>query len=166
MDSLIYSLENFNIHKDPVKFETDLEYVISSFEKINNLDDEWPTLKANYSKLRYLNELIDNFYIPNSEKFLKSVELFMVKLDRITNYYLHEINWKNQEEFINEESLKIEEYLLISLNSNDCIEKLKNLLKGYEILVPIILEFNNEKFLDIIDDQCFLKEFSVKRRRL
>jgi hypothetical protein len=166
MELLINSLENFNIHKDTVKFETDLEYVISSFEKINNLDYEWPTLKANYSKLRYLNELIDNFYIPNSEKFLKSIELFMVKLDRITKYYLQQINWKNQEDSINKESLKIEEYLLISLNSNDCIEKLKNLLKGYEILVPIILEFNNEKFLDIIDDQYFLKEFSVKRRRL
>ena len=167
MDSLINSLENFNIHRDIVKFEMDLDSVISDFKKINNVVDEWEILKSNYSKLRYINELIDNFYVPNSDKFLKSIEIFMNTIDRTTQYYLHEIDWKNQKpDCFTGICLEIEKYFTLSLHSNDCIEKLKNLLKAYDMLIPIVLEFNNEKFVDIIDDQHFLREFSVKKRRL
>jgi len=165
MDSLIKTLESFNIHKNEHQFDIELDSVIDSFENLNNCD-EWITLKSNYSKIRYLNELIDNFYIPNSEKFLKSLDLFMINLDKITSYYLHEISWKSQDPDIQEEAIQIEEFLILSLDSTDCITKIKLVLKAYNILVPIVLEMNDERFADIIDDETFLKEFSVKKRRL
>ena len=165
MDSLIKTLESFNIHKNEQQFNIELDSVIDSFENLNKCD-EWITLKLNYSKIRYLNELIDNFYIPNSEKFLKSLDLFMINLDKITNYYLHEISWKSQDPDIQEDAIQIEEFLILSLNSTDCITKIKLVLKAYNILVPIVLEINDERFADIIDDETFLKEFSVKKRKL
>ena len=96
MDLLIDSLEKFNIHKDHTKFERDLENVIGSFKKLNN---EWEKIKSNYSKLRYINELVDNYYIPNSENFLKSIDLFMNNLDHTIENYIYEIDWKNQKPY-------------------------------------------------------------------
>ena len=90
----------------------------------------------------------------------------MINLDKITNYYLHEISWKCEDPEIQEEAIQIEEFLILSLNSTDCITKIKLVLKAYNILVPIVLEINDERFADIIDDETFLKEFSVKKRKL
>jgi hypothetical protein len=158
MDDFINSFEKFSVNSNKEEFEDSLNDVISKLDKINNIDQEWVELKSNFSKLTYLFNLVDKYYIPESEKFLESLEKFLSVIDKTTVYYLQQIDWKEQ--------IIIKKYFEDSLNTTDCIEKLKILLKGYSLLVPIVEDIRNERCIGAIDDPFFIREFNVKRRRI
>ena len=72
MDELLSSLNKFKISKNENDFNNDLDDVITKFnnQDFHDPNYEWETLCLNFSKLKYLDEIISEFYIPESNKFL------------------------------------------------------------------------------------------------
>lgn len=166
MDQLIYSLDKFKISNDQDQLENDLDKVINMFNEhdVHDVHDEWETLSSNYSKLRYLHDIVTNYYIPESDKFLIALKQFMKQIDKMNTRYIDEINW--YEETDNQEILKIKHGLDLSLFQDDEIAKMNYALDSYKILVPIIEKLRKEKYKDKINDTKFLVEFDYKRRKI
>jgi len=169
MDQLIKGLKKFSLNKNEEDFETLLD---DSICKMCNLmktknDIEWETLKSNYSKLRYLNYIIqmNNLQLDNHNKFMKSLGIFMEYIDTITLHYFKEINWDYDKE-VGDKVMVIKELFEKSLNSNNSIEKMKYVLDAYLQLVPIVEQIRNERVVEIIDDQSFLEKFNLKKAKL
>ena len=165
MDSLINSLETFSLTKDEKSFEDSLDDIIGKL-KNNTLDDpdkEWEDLASNYNKLRYLKELINSFDIL-PEFFMKPLYIFMENIDKMTQYYLSEIDWYHQDHDIHQECIDIQTHLVESLNTNNAIHKLNCVIKAYSALVPLVEEFRRERYNPVITDDEFLKTF--KKRKL
>jgi hypothetical protein len=165
MDKLIETINQFTINETDLSFDHVMEE-LSNLKTID-FDYEWHLITSNYSKLRYLNDIIKNFYIPESDKFLESLTSFMNVLDKTNIYYLETIDfnyYKDQE--INFKAIKIKELLEDSLNKSDPIEKLNLVLKGYDLFVPLAAYFRKEKFIENINDSSFLNEFGLKKINL
>jgi hypothetical protein len=165
MDDLIKILENFNLTNNKQSFEKDLDDVIDKLDNLNN-EDEWIDLKSNYSKLRYLSDLISSITIV--PKFKEILSSFMNQIDKTNQRYLRDITWSYKDEYgclIN--CYEIKDCLEKSLNNNDPINKLKYAVESYDMLVPIVEYVLNQRYVEIIDDQQFLSTFpSIKRRKL
>ena len=153
MDQLLKSLDNFKLGISGI------DDIISEFDNLSTQDNnhEWEMLIANYSKLRYLENM--EFELSGLDSFRR----FMEQIDKVTQRYLREINWNVDFEFI-DESLEIKYNLSNSLNNNNPFKKLKYIIRAYDILVPIVEDFRKEKFVDVIEDLDFIKTF--KKRRL
>jgi hypothetical protein len=158
MESLITVIQNFGITQDEKYLDNSLDVLIKNFSTLSNndADDEWGTLKSNYSKLKYLNELINFYHIPDLTKFKITLGKFMESIDILTQKYLRNITWDGEENEIEETILK---YLEESLNSYDPILKMSKIIKAYSMLVPIIEIMRNEKWRYTIDDREFLNKF-------
>jgi hypothetical protein len=156
MDLLIESIQNFAISQNEQHFDACLDEIIS---RVNNLytadaDFEWYNLRENFSKVKYLNELLNFYNINQTKKLVYLIGIFMESIDRTTKIYLYEINWESYP--------NIESYLLESLNANNPLQKLGAITKAYDLLVPIIESMRNEKVIFEINDQEFLKTFDLK----
>jgi hypothetical protein len=142
-----------------------METVVETFArvKLDDLDfkeeNEWVLLCSNYSKLRYLNEIIDHFYIKSTDRFVYSLGIFMENVTKTNIIYLNQIDWKQSD--LEEECDDIKQFLERSIYTDDCIQKLKLVLRAYRLLVPIVEEYRNEKFVDKID-RVFLDNFKIK----
>ena len=169
MDQLIKGLKKFSLNKNEEDFETLLDDSICKMcnLKMESQDLEWETIKINFSKLRYINYIIqmNNLQLDNHTKFMKSLGIFMSYIDTITLRYFREINWDADKE-VDEKVTVIRESFEKSLNSNNSIEKMKYVLDGYLKLVPIIEKIRNERVVEIIDDQLFLEKFNLKKAKL
>jgi len=167
MDELILSITKFKISNNKSDFENDLDSVINKFnnQSFYNPDYEWNTLCSNYSKLKYLDELIENFYMPESEKFLLSMEKFMEKIDIVNIRYLNDIAWDHQEDD-HDNAQKIKKLLDLSLLEKDPIGKMKICLNAYKLFVIIAEDCRDEEYKPKIYDTSFIKEFSYKRKRI
>jgi hypothetical protein len=166
MDALINSLESFRFTNNKTQFDIDLDNVINKFneQSIPDPNQEWETICSNYSKIKYLDEMIKFFYIPDSEKFLFALNRFTERLDSINLRYLNEISW---ERYPTEQTKEIKRLLDLSYYENDTIGKIGYCLKAYKRLVPIIEDIRNEKYTgDVYEDQEFIEHFNFKRRRL
>ena len=154
MESLIGIIQKFGITQDEMYLDNSLDHLIENFDKLSNndADDEWERLKSNYSKLKYLNELINFYHIPDLTKFKITLGKFMESIDTVTQYYLRNITTWDEEEMI----LK---YLEESLNSYDPILKMGKIIKAYSLLVPEIEIIRNEKWRYNINDRDFLDKF-------
>jgi hypothetical protein len=166
MEELLYSITAFKITNDKDKFQDDLNDVINKFNKQELIDPnyEWETLCSNYSKIKYLDKIIKNYYIPESEKFLLALEKFMDNIDKVNKRYVSEIYWENHKDEL-KESIEIKRLLDLSLEEKDSIAKIKYCLDCYKLFVPIIEEFRNEEFKEKLNED-FIKEFNFKRRKL
>ena len=165
MNDLIKSIKNFSVTDNEEEFESSLDSVINKFQNLETEQNcEWSLLKSNYSKLRYLNHTLEksNLNLKTNNKFLFSLSRFMDYIDKITQIYLQNVNWENQDEF-SIESKNIYKNLTNSLNTGDSIEKMKEVLFAYSILIPIIEDIHGEKYNEIIDDEDFLQEFKKSR---
>jgi len=162
MDDFINSFQVFCINANKEEFEDSLDEICKKMDSMNDIDDEWKTLRTNYSKLKYLSELVEKYYIPESEKFLETLNKFLYKIDFITSYYLSEINWESE---THPNACLIKKYFEDSLQTNDCIHKLKVLLKGYVLLISIVETIRNEKCIEPVNKE-FIQEFNFKRRRM
>jgi len=163
MDSLIDAINNFNILED--KSDEIFDDLIYKMEILDTSDSEieWDIIKSNYSKLRYLNHLIDEYDFPETQKFLKVLSTILDNIDSMTQYYLKELDWASDEN-IKEECVQVKLLFEESLNINLPIKKLKIILSAYDIFIPIIQDFRNERFVEIVDEP-FLENLVKKRKR-
>ena len=164
MDSFIKSLENLSVNKDITSFDKELGNLIYQMDNLET-NDEWNNLTVNYSKLKYIGELVDNWYIQESVKFLEILDKFMVNINMTNQKYLDEINWEEENDY-HEDCLIIKRNLEASIRSTDCIEQLRVTVYAYSLLVPILEEIRNEQYIEQIEDPVFLNDFNVKRRKI
>jgi hypothetical protein len=157
MEELLNCLSNFKLGVSGI------DEIITELDNLSTQDDsyEWDMLIANYSKLRFLQQM--ELELSDSIKLIGSFRRFMEQIDKVTQHYLREINWDDSFEFIDESS-EIKYNLTMSLNNNNPFKKLKYIIRAYDILVPIVEDFRREKFVDQIEDTDFIKTF--KKRRL
>ena len=157
MDLLIESIHRFAITQNENYFDTCLDEIITRVNGLNtsDADFEWHNLRENFSTVKYLNELLNFYNISKNNKLIYLIGIFMDTIDRTTTHYLREINWDTQP--------VIETFLINSLNANDPLQKLGEITKAYQLLVPIIEDLRNEKADFEINDQEFLKTFDLKK---
>jgi hypothetical protein len=167
MDDLIKGLKKFKLNQE--SFDNVLDESICKLCTLKVTPEvvEWEKLKSNYSKLRYLNYILESksINLESHQKFLRALGIFMDYLDSITLIYFREINWKTEKEFV-DQAIIIKEELEKSLNSNDPLKKMKYVLTAYNLLVQIVEKIQNEKFVEFIDDQAFLENFEFKRQKI
>ena len=118
-----------------------------------DLNENWNFLVANYSKLKYLermdSELNENINLINS------LRRFMEQIDKVSQYYLKEINWDRY--------LKIKNNLIDSINHNNPLIKLRYVIQAYDMLVPIVEEIREQKYVEQIEDKDFIQTFKKRR---
>ena len=166
MDDLLSSIQKFKISKNENNFENDLNDVINKFnnQEFHDPNYEWETLCSNFSKLKYLETLITDFYIPESDKFLLALEKFMEKIDDVNKRYILEIYWEDNGSK-HEDALEIKKLLDLSLAEKDSIAKMKYRLNAYKMFVSIAEEYRDEQFKHKLE-KSFTTEFNFKRRRM
>jgi len=167
MDSLLKKLAVFNITRDEEQFDSDIDDIINSLNSnlLEDHDYQWNRLCENFSKLKYLDDIIKNYYIPESDKFLIALDRFMASIEKMNIVYLKEIDWHQNE---HPDCLEIKRLLDISVNENDPLSKLNFCVKAYTLLVPIIEIIRNEKRKEIEETEKikFAEEFKFKRRKM
>jgi hypothetical protein len=156
MDLLIESIHRFAITQNENYFDSCLNEIITRISNIYTADAdfEWYNLRENFSKVKYLNELLNFYNITQNSKLNYLIGIFMESIDRTTQVYLREINWNSQP--------VIEKFLMDSLNAVDPLQKLDAITRAYNLLVPIVEDLRNEKAEFKINDQEFLKTFDLK----
>jgi hypothetical protein len=166
MDELLQSISTFKITNDKEQFEDDLDDVISKFnqQELHDSNYEWENLCLNYSKLKYLDEITKNYYIPESEKFLLALEKFMNTIDNMNKKYVSEIYWEGHKYEL-KEAHEIKRLLDLSLEEKDPIGKMHYCLDCYKLFVSVVEDFRNETYQEKIDTS-FIEEFNFKRRKL
>ena len=157
MDGLIQTLNKFKLGS------VGIDDIIFKLNELSTTDYnyEWDTLIANYSKLKYLKRMEQD--LSCSKDLLNSLNRFMEQIDKVTQYYLREINWFSEPDMLEEGKL-IEEHLTNSLNYNDPFQKMNCVIEAYNILVPIGEDFRREKYIQQIEDSDFIQTF--KKRKL
>jgi len=149
VDALTMSICKFGISQNQEQFDDDIDCLMSKMNQVelspDDVDQQWELLKSNYSKLKYLSELINFYHLPTEGKFSDSLKVFMESIDKKTQIYLKEIDWFNCEPEFKQESAAIKTFLDDSLNQNDPVLKLSSVVKAYEVLVPIIEDMRNEE---------------------
>jgi len=167
MDLLIKTLENVSLSKED--FDDSLDSVLDQFNQIEIHDSqlEWESLKENLSKLRYIDNLIKKVNYKLEGKFLKSVEKFMEKIDKNSIYYLRSIDWTNYEysSYIQDNAPVVREYLENAIKTDNILYRIDYTIYALSVLINIIENITNLQYDDIIDDQSFISEFSLKKRK-
>ena len=164
IDALSESVQRFGITRNKKSFDEQLDFIVLKMNTLNDDDEDWKILQTNYSKLKYLYEIINFYNLPTSGKFIESLKLFMETIDKKNQYYLREINWCESDIDIGEKVLSIKENIEASLNITDPIIKLDIVLKTYQILIPIVENVRNEK-CNLHVEREFIKQFSPKRQK-
>lgn len=167
IDSLSESIRKFAVTSDKERFDDELDFIMGKMKTVEideESDEQWDALRVNYTRLKYLNEIINHFNLPTEGKFIESIKKFMDSIDKKTLYYLQEINWYNSEPDIFKESMEIKDHLEASLNENDPFKRLNSVVKGYKILVSIVEDMRNEK-CEAELDPSFLDEFAPPHKR-
>jgi hypothetical protein len=168
MDSLLRAMTTFSVSQ--TKTETEFDDMLSRMETLEtsetcNSDIEWDILTCNYSKLRYLNYLMDAYDFPETEKFNTILMRTLESIDKKNQYYLMELDW--DEDSIRKELNQIADLFEKSLNCNVPSLKLTYIIDAYDMFVPIIEDFRREKFVDHFDNNVqFVEDLnSLKKRR-
>jgi hypothetical protein len=167
MDELIKSIENFRVSNDSEKFDADLDDVITKLNQQDLLHDpqfEWELLCSNYSKLKYLNDIIKHYYIPESDNFFRSLIKCMDNIDKTTNRYIAEFDWDHEKKH-NRDAPEILLYLTRSTTEKDPIDRMHFCLKAYKKLIALVEFYRSEKYVGSLDKD-FVQEFNFKRRKM
>jgi hypothetical protein len=169
MEILIEKLHTFSITQDSKKFNESVDYLLTiEFEKASiqevDPDIQWTLLKRNYSNLKYINELLNHYNYNLNINFYNLLDKFLQGIDKTTQEYLQEITWDDDYELITSlETIQLK--FRNSLNENDFDKKIKLVLDGYSLLIPIVEDFRREKCEEVID-QDFRNLFSPKRLKM
>lgn len=150
MDFLIDRLHAFAITKNEQTFNDSIDQLISHL-KINETDSdqEWETLKNNYSNIKYIYELLNHYsYSFHTNHFHEVVSRFVSRIDTTTQYYIRNIDFEETDLELKDCCKTIKLHLESSLNENDYTKKIKHILDAYNILVPIVEDFRREKYYD------------------
>jgi hypothetical protein len=154
MDDLIGILQNCKIVND-----LDIENLITKLYHLDTIDqaDEWDQLKKNYSKLLFINDILNESVF--NRKIIFLIDRFMEYINNKTEYYLKHI------EYLDDENVIVS---LLGDSLNDKLnnqERLKLVLAGYKLIIDLISETLKEPFVEFIDDQKFLTDFNIKKRK-
>jgi len=157
MDDLINTLNNFKLGLSGI------DDIISRLDNLTTQDSnyEWEQLVANYSKMKFLERMEPE--LSCSINLINSLNRFMEQMDKVSQYYIREIDWTRETDF-RKEGAEIENYLSESINHNDPFKKLRFVINGYDILIPLVEGFREEKFVEEIEDEEFVQIF--KKRKL
>ena len=150
MDFLIDRLHAFAITKNEQTFNDSIDQLLVHL-KLNETDSdqEWETLKKNYSNIKYIYELLNHYsYSFHTTHFLEVVSRFVTRIDKSTQYYIRNIDFEETDLELKECCKTIKRHLESSLNENDYLKKIKHILDAYNILVPIVEDFRREKYYD------------------
>lgn len=166
MDTLLRALNSCTLSKSMNK--NDFDDIIRSVESLHtdDADEEWDTLSANYSKLLYLSHLIEFYEFPETEKFKEILIHIINEIDKKNQYYLSELSWDDHA--IQEELDFVKEFFEKSLNEQNIFTRIKYILEGYSVLIQVIEDFRNEKFVNYIEDPVFIQSVETihKRRKI
>ena len=167
MDDLLEKLAVFNITRDEEQFDTDIDDIINrmSNDLLLEHDYQWIKICENFSKLKYLDNIIKNYYVPESDKFLLALEKFMETIDKMNLVYIKEIDWYQNE---HPDCVEIKRLLDISMGEHDTLARLNLCVRAYALLLPIIENLRNEKQkeMDESEQARFVQEFNFKRRKM
>ena len=170
MDTLINCLRGFAISKNERNFNYNMETIIKNFEYLTTSEmadkTQWEIIKSNYSKLKYLHETINFYYIQETDLFLECLERFMFKIDEDIFLLLKEIYKINIPETDREDFENIELKFQETLHEKDPIARVTMAVEAYSFLVPVFEKYYNETWKYSINDQSFIKMFSFKRKKL
>ena len=163
MDNLLNALNSFNISDN--KSSDAFDEILSKMDNLytHDANEEWETLTGNYSKLRYLDLMIDNYDFPETKVFIDLLHSVLSEIDKKTQFYLSELNWEddNKEEFE-----YVHDLFEKSLNQNNPFDKIKMVLEAYDYFIPVIEEYRSERFVDHdIDNLIFVKEIKSMRKK-
>jgi len=177
MDSLLSSLSKFTISNNVNEFEMDLMEIMDKMknQEIDDSEEEWETIKENYTKLKFLDTLIKehinisdikDFNLYENESFTLVITKFMEQVDKANIRYLRSINWEEALRYVGH-SYKIEELLNKSVNVSNPYEKMLCCQEAYNLFIPVIEEFRGETYeYDTVNDSEFLEQVnSLKRKR-
>jgi hypothetical protein len=162
MDSLIKSLEVFGVTQDKKYFNNSIDYIFNNLsiktqeqkEEDTDSDKEWELLKNNYSKIKYVYQLLNHYNYTLSKNFFDLVKVFTDSLDNTTLIYMDLI----KQEMTDDDELKylykdIADFFNKSLNTSDHIQKINYLIKAYDLLIPIVEDFRKEKYVEKVDKE-------------
>ena len=169
IDALTSSIELFGLTQNEKHFDKDLDSLVNimkivSIDKEAECEKNYTELKANYTKLKYLHELINFYNMPITGKFVDTLEVFMVTIDKKTEVYLETIKWYDPDIEIHKKCLQIKRSLELSLSVANPLTKLQLVVDAYKILVPIIEEDRNQIIEDFVDIS-FRELFEAPRKR-
>ena len=166
IDALTDTVHRFGVTQNTTNFDLELDYIVGKMSSVEiETDDNWLTLKDNYSKLKYLNELVNFYNIPSESLFIKSLEKFMEIIDTQNQSYLREIDWNNDYADFRIEASIVKKCIKSSLQRNDIFQKLEDVLKAYEILVCVIEDIRGEKF-EYFVESLFMEQFQPLAKRV
>ena len=168
MDSIIQALDNFVLNANNFDEELLIKLNNITIDTDTDTDAEWDELKNNYSKLKYIFEMLNHYNVPMEGTFLKIINKFMEEIDYKTKKYIAEINWFNQEPDLLEDSVKIGQLLEESLNHHDPLKKIQCVLHAYTLLVDIVEDIRGEHYIYTEPDDDFIKAFEppAKKRKV
>ena len=166
IDSLCKSIESFGINKIPEQFDNDLDLLMDKMQNIEIYDptEQWKLLQNNYSRLKYLYEIINFYNIKIEGKFESSIGKFMILIDNQTQTYLKEIDWYEVDTNFKAQALMVCNTLEESLNKNNPVSKLNDVLKAYKILINIVEGIRDEKYQESLDPE-FVDDFEQFKKR-
>jgi hypothetical protein len=170
IDALTSSIELFGLTQNEKHFDKDLDTLVNimkvvSIDKEDESQKNWIELKANYTKLKYLHELINFYNMPITGKFIDTLEVFMTTIDKKTEVYLETIKWYDPDLEVHKKCIKIKQSLELSLGVANPLTKLQLVVDAYKILVPIIEEDRNEIIDNELVDLSFRELFEAPRKR-
>lgn len=134
------SLEKFAITKDEKNFDLSLEF-IDKLSIENDCEQEWEILRENFNKIKYIHELINHYDYQLNNKFFDIMTKYIDEIDKSTQYYLKNIEWGDDDDELRWSYDEIVSFFHDSLNTSNVLDKIKILLKAYNILIPIIEDF-------------------------
>ena len=166
IDALCKSIESFGINKIPEQFDDDLDILMNRMKnvEIHDSTEQWKLLQNNYSRLKYLYEIINFYNIKIEGKFEISINKFMELIDNQTQTYLKEIDWYEDDFNFKEQVIMIHDTLEESLNKNIPVSKLNDVLKAYKILISLVENIRDEKYQEILDPE-FVEDFEQFKKR-
>jgi len=168
MDALENSFKRFSVTRDRKTFSEELDEIVSSMGtvkiEVENSSFEWQRLQENLSKLKYIDRILMDSV---DTEFMKSLESFMGIIDTTTQHYLREVNFDDtlNNPFVNEYGKTARELLEKSLNTGELMIKIKYTIQALNLLVDLVENVSELRYVEIIDDTEFIDTF-VKRRRL
>ena len=171
MDDLITSLEYFAISKNEKVFNDDIENIMNKLcidKEEEDPDLHWEILKSNFTKIKYISQLLNHYHYILPINFFDLLNIFIKSLDKTTKIYVDLLKQEIcDDDELNQSYEEIKSYFDKSLEPDvKEIDKIKLLLKGYSILVPIIEDFRKEKYYDEKLDPEFVKLYNPCAKRL
>ena len=167
IDALTSIVQRFGVTQNEKYLDCELDYIVNKMASVKiEVNDNWQTLQSNYSKLQYLYELICFYNTPTDGKFIKTVEIFIISLDKQNQFYLDKIELEAHESEFKIEGKLVKRCLKKSLKQRDPIAKLSSVLKAYQILTCVVEDIRGEKY-EYFVESAFIEQFEqpTKRRK-